>query len=787
VNDRSSAAGADIEVAGATAKIHRRLLGKYVRLLVAVVSLPLLAIGASGIWASYQDHKSALIRLQREQVEAAAAKIGQFTSEVERQIRLVTQLASSASTSEQRRFELRLLLRQVPAITEVVQVDGEGREQLKVSRLAIDEINTGTDLSQEPKFVIAMARKVYYGPVYFQDESEPYMTLALAGPRRSDGVVIAEVNLKFIWDIVSRIKVGETGRAFVVDADGRLIAHPNSALVLRNTDMSRFPQVQRALRGDHDIAPEPVPSVSDPLINEVLTSQAAITPPGWLMFVELPVKEAFAPIYSSLLVTGVVLFAGLSLAVFASFVLARMMVTPIRALQAGAARIGGGAFDQRINIATGDELEALGEQFNSMAAQLQQSYETLERKVDERTHQLKLANLAKSRFLAAASHDLRQPLHALGLFVAQLNGKVEPVEGTGILARINAAVVAMNELFNALLDISKLDAEVVKPNFTKFPIQTLFRRLETTFAEAAREKELLLRVVPNTAFVSSDFILLERIMMNLASNAVRYTDCGGVVIGARRRGEILRLEIWDSGRGILKDQLQSIFAEFYQIASPQGDRRGGLGLGLSIVERLCSLLDHRIEVTSIPGGGSRFTVLVPLASPQVPFLEPQAKVPAIDEPCRGKQVVVIEDDAMVLEGMRGLLLNWGCHVVVAGNDHAALAALAELRKLPDLIISDYRLPAGKTGFEAIAQLRSAFGTAIPAFLISGDTGPERLREAAASGFHLLHKPVQPNALRAMVSQFLKKDASIHYDVKMQMEVTQLNPRPSAESSPAPWF
>ena len=401
-----------------------------------------------------------------------------------------------------------------------------------------------------------------------------------------------------------------------------------------------------------------------------------------------------------------------------------------------------------------------------MAMQLQQSYATLERKVDERTHQLQLANLAKSRFLAAASHDLRQPLHALGLFVAQLNGKVEPVEGTEILARINAAVDAMNELFDALLDISKLDAEVVEPSLTKFPVQTLFRRLETTFAEAAREKELLLRVVPSGAWICSDFILLERIMMNLASNAVRYTDCGGVVIGARRHGERLRLEIWDSGCGISKDQLQSIFAEFYQIGSPQGNSRGGLGLGLSIVERLCSLLDHRIEVTSVPGRGARFAVLVPLASAQVAFLEPEVKRPALDEPCRGKQVVVIDDDAMVLEGMRSLLLSWGCHVVVAGNDRAALAAMAELHKLPDLIISDYRLPAGRTGFEAIAQLRGAFGATIPAFLISGDTAPERLREAAASGFHLLHKPVQPNALRAMVSQFLKDDASVSPDVKM---------------------
>jgi signal transduction histidine kinase len=737
-------------------RVRGRLFRKYVALLVFIVSVPLLASGGFGIWSSYQDHGSSLIRLQHEQTEAAAAKIGQFVKEIEGQVTWIGQTAG-LGTTEQRRFEMRLLLRQVLAITELTQVDADGREELLISRIAPDVVGSGADLSSEPKFVEAMARKVYYGPVYFRGESEPYMTLALAGPVRSAGVAIAEVNLKFIWDVVSRIKAGENGKAYVVDGSGRLIAHPDISVVLSNTDFSRLEQVRGALRDSSGNLPQRAQIASDWGGRQVLAAHAPIAPPGWLMFVELPVEEAYAPLYASLLATGLVLLAGLVLAVFSSFVLAQKMVTPIRALQIGAERIGAGALDHRIEIATGDELEALGRRFNSMAAQLEQSYETLERKVDERTHQLKLANLAKSRFLAAASHDLRQPLHALGLFVAQLDGKVATAEGCEVLARINSAVIAMDDLFNALLDISKLDAEVLKPNLTRFPVQTLFRRLETTFAEAAREKELLLRVVPSGAWVRSDFILLERIMMNLASNAVRYTDCGGVVIGARRRGEMMRLEVWDSGPGVSSDQLQNIFAEFYQIAGPQGDRRGGLGLGLAIVERLCTLLDHRIEVTSNPGRGSRFAVSVPLASPGVAFPELTTQVPAIDEPCRGKQVVVIDDDAMVLAAMRGLLASWGCQAVTAGNVQAAITALAEHHTVPNLIISDYRLVAGETGFDAIARLRTAFGAAIPAFLISGDTAPERLREAAASGFHLLHKPVQPNALRAMVSQLLQED------------------------------
>jgi CheY-like chemotaxis protein/anti-sigma regulatory factor (Ser/Thr protein kinase) len=290
---------------------------------------------------------------------------------------------------------------------------------------------------------------------------------------------------------------------------------------------------------------------------------------------------------------------------------------------------------------------------------------------------------------------------------------------------------------------------------TDFPIAHIFRRLETTFADVARQKGIELRVVSSSAWVRSDAILLERIALNLASNAVRYTDRGGVVIGARRRGNRLRLELWDSGPGIPEDQCRNIFTEFYQLADARRDHHGGLGLGLAIVERLCGLLDHRIELASTVGKGSRFSVLVPLAAAQPNRVAPTAPPVAIDDPCRGKLVAVIDDDPMVLDGMRGLLAGWGCDVVTADSERAAIAALAAQARTPDLVISDYRLGGGRTGFEAIEALRRACWSDMPAFLITGDTAPERLREAAVSGFHLLHKPVQPMALRAMVNRFLR--------------------------------
>jgi CheY-like chemotaxis protein len=259
-------------------------------------------------------------------------------------------------------------------------------------------------------------------------------------------------------------------------------------------------------------------------------------------------------------------------------------------------------------------------------------------------------------------------------------------------------------------------------------------------------------VLPSSAWVRSDFILLERIMLNLASNAVRYTSAGGVVLGCRRRGDQVRIEVWDSGPGIPEDQRRNIFGEFYRLAGE--NRHGGLGLGLAIVERLCMLLEHPIELTSMVGKGSRFSVTLPAATAQAQFAEPQIPAPVAPDVSKGKLVVVIDDDALVLDGIGGLLRTWGCRVVAAGSLDAASAGLVAAGP-PDLIISDYRLANDQSGIAAIAKLREEFGAPIPAFLISGDTAPERLLEARESGHHLLHKPVRPMRLRAMVSQLLQ--------------------------------
>src|SRR5262249_22292619 len=314
-----------------------RLFRKYVALFVAVVCLALLANDLFEIWFYYRDYKASLIHLQRKQAEAAADKLSYFVKEIEGHLVRTNQMALTPSTLEERELDALGLLRQVPAISEFSQLDAYGREKLRVSRIAVDAVGSNADFSTDPKFVTAMANKVYYGPVYFRSESEPYMTFPLARAFRHAGVSVAEINLKFIWNLVSQVKVGQEGRAYVVDAHGRLIAHPDMSLVLRKIDLSGLVQVQAAQAIAGAVPSDPLQVAKDIQGRRVLTTYAPIAPLGWLVFVELPVDEAYRPLYATIGRMTLLRLAALGLALLGGVFLARMVVRPIHALQAVAA------------------------------------------------------------------------------------------------------------------------------------------------------------------------------------------------------------------------------------------------------------------------------------------------------------------------------------------------------------------------------------------------------------------------------------------------------------------
>lgn len=364
------------------------------------------------------------------------------------------------------------------------------------------------------------------------------------------------------------------------------------------------------------------------------------------------------------------------------------------------------------------------------------------------------ANLAKSKFLAAASHDLRQPLQAMRMFVAALARRTRHKQSREIVRHIEDSMEATDSLLSALLDISKLDADMLKPEIADFPIDDLLGRLAAEFEPLAANGGVELRVVGSKATVKSDPVLLDRILRNLVANAVRYTAKGRVLIGCRRQANRLRVEVWDTGPGIPKNQLQAIFEEFHQLGNPERDRTRGLGLGLAIVDRMSRLLGHRVAVTSTVGKGSAFSVEVPCEVPCAD--EPRARaepVPTTDD-IAGAVVIVIDDERSQLTGLKLVLEGWGCRVLAATGVEGALRQLDG--KPPDLVLADFRLRDNVTGAAVIRRIREHVDAPVPAVILTGDTEPARLREARLSDCALLHKPIDPRKLQAAISRILQR-------------------------------
>ncbi|MDH3287176.1 MAG: ATP-binding protein [Betaproteobacteria bacterium] len=364
------------------------------------------------------------------------------------------------------------------------------------------------------------------------------------------------------------------------------------------------------------------------------------------------------------------------------------------------------------------------------------------------------ANRSKTRFFAAASHDLRQPLHAMGLFAAALYEKIRDPEVLNVVKSINASVSALEGLFNELLDISKIDSGVIKPDFSHFALEGVFGRLRNDFSAEAAEKSLRLSLAGGAQIVESDPVLLERILRNLVSNAIRNTAAGEVTITAAPVNGSVRIEVRDTGPGIRPEERERIFEEFFQLANPARTSKKGLGLGLSTVKRLCGLLGYEVRLTSEIGKGSTFSLDVPLGTaPESRHDAPVAPRGGAD--LSGKLIVVVDDEAAIVDGMKVLLAGWGVEVIGSLTGDDVIEAVHARERMPDLIIADYRLAGGAVGTEVIERLRRELDPEIPAVVITGSTAPERVSEADAECHDLLIKPVQPDQLRELITQKLQ--------------------------------
>lgn len=373
----------------------------------------------------------------------------------------------------------------------------------------------------------------------------------------------------------------------------------------------------------------------------------------------------------------------------------------------------------------------------------------------EQKEKAEQANISKTKFLAAASHDLRQPLHAIGLFLGALINKVENQDQKNIVKKIQKSSNALNDLLDSLLDVSKLDAGVIKAENQLFSINDLFDLMSNEFATCAAEKNLTLKFVKTRLCVNTDLRILDRILRNLISNAIRYTNQGGIVVGCRRKDhdETIILSVYDTGIGIEQNEMQTIFKEFHQLNNPERDRSKGLGLGLAIVKRMSKLLSFSLLVKSEPGKGSVFGLEIPQRNISTchEFSTDQVIKDAFFD---NVNVLVIDDELEIRESLTELLLSWRCKVTTAASGDEAVSVLKNTK--PDIILADYRLRNNETGNEAIEKVQLLFSEMkIPALIITGDTAPDRIKEANMGGYEIIHKPVSPDILRTLIDKMLK--------------------------------
>jgi signal transduction histidine kinase len=548
----------------------------------------------------------------------------------------------------------------------------------------------------------------------------------------------------------------------VFDADGKPVASSGTPVSQRFEVLADPDYAMRQRQRNMDVRIEKIlPAVLpiEDLFSEGDLPQATQTMVLGSAVIQISRQELNAKKRDALLTAAWVGAVGMLLGGLLAFRLGNWVVGPLVRVSQMVKRIGQGDFSIPAPVPDTDPLQELQASLNQMAKRLAWGREELERQVEKVTHELRLkkeqaesATRAKSRFLAAASHDLRQPSHALGMFVARMGQLPMDAQMRQVVDHLEASVLAMQDLLDGLLDLSRLDSGNVPVRMGAVDLNEVLTAVRSTLEDVAEAKGLRLRVRPTTLWAFSDAMLLQRMLVNLVINAIRYTEHGSVLVACRphAQGQGVRIEVWDSGIGIPAEHHENIFQEFYQLANRAGDRNFGLGLGLNIVQRSAHLLGHHIALRSQVGRGTRFSIVLDTAMAAQSTPGPASEgLPLSPGTVAGMHILVIEDNANSREAVQGLLQSWGCRVLVAANRQQALEQL-QMGGVPDLILSDFHLGAAENGLECIEALRAQAGTSIPACLMSGETHENFLQAVKDADVPLLHKPVRPAKLRSLL-------------------------------------
>jgi two-component system, NtrC family, sensor kinase len=617
------------------ARLHQRLVWKYVAVVGMLVAAAIVSVGISESYFSYVDSKRAVTEAEADKASSAAISIRQFIQELGSDLERVAQpIPGDPGGTERERSFKSLFLRQ-RAISALTYLDATGIECVHAYSNEIDQIDSLTcegDRSDSEEFQRARAEERYFGSVAFsQSDGRPHMNIAVAEASPGEGVIVADVDLGSVIAAIRRAQIGAAGYAYAVDTDGRIIAHTtNISLVLADTNLGALPQVHAALASavtTHGV----VTNGRDPHGTEVLSAFDTVDPPGWRVFVEEPLSLAFAHIQAAIWRTVVLLVVFLLLAIATSVLLARNLAGPIEAIQLAAAKIGSGSLDQRIEVSSRDELGALADEFNRMAARLRASYSGLEQQVQERTHELasalaeldeksrevEAASHHKSEFLADMSHELRTPLNAISGFSQvlrkQLIGEINAKQAE-YLDDILASARHLLSLIDDVLDLAKVEAGQIELQVEPFSLHEALERGVVIVRERATRQgvRVSLSSDPRIDMVIGDERRIRQVVFNLLSNAVKFAPAGGMVdVAATSVDGEVRVSVSDSGPGIAREDQERIFEEFQQAAAGK-DQREGTGLGLALSRRLVELHGGRIWVDSELGKGSTFAFTLPV-------------------------------------------------------------------------------------------------------------------------------------------------------------------------------